>query len=990
MRQRRYLAYLLRLWLAESAGEPVWRGSLEDPHTGARLGFADLASLFEYLRRQDLETLAQTLAVFAQNAGLPPAQFRADLHTLLTLAGHPHPDAVLAVQAQPVPPLQAPYGPRAQPAGRADWGRAPDVSRFVGRAPELAQLGRWLLQDRRRLLGVFGLGGIGKTFLTRRAALDAAPGFTAVKWVLLQDGPPPDEVLAECIHFFSGYRDTDLPPSTAGRLDRLLAYFRQARCLLVLDKLEAIMQPGRSAGHFRAGYEAYGDLLGAAAETEHRSCLVMIGREQPHDMARWEVQSLRAASLHLRGMDAPAAQAILQDAHIAGAPEEWAALVAHYAGNPLMLQLAAAPIRDLYAGRLGAFLAEERFAFGDVNDLLDEHFGRLATGEQDIMYWLAVERTALAVTDLVEHLLPRRPVGDVRSTLASLLRRHLTDRDTAGFFLQDIVLEYVTDRLVARMADELTAGQPGLFRRLPLLNPVTAEHRRLGQERFLVAPLAERLRQVWPATAELRQQLGHLAAAERSARPPGYTAGNALNLLRHAQADLTGADFSGVSIWRAFLRGLDLHRVSLARADLRETVFTEAFASVAALGLSQDGALLAAGADRGEIYLWRCRDFKRLFTLKGHNDWVRSVAFSPDGRLLASASSDKTIRLWDVLTGDCLRSLAGHENRVRAAVFSPDGTLLASASSDRTVRLWRVADGQLLHTLAGHAEVTWAARFSATGRWLASSSYDRTIRLWDGQTGEPLRVLDGHADAVLALAFHPIHDHLLASGSDDRTVRLWDARDGVCLHVFADHGDMVRSVTLQPGRRLAGQRRPRPPRARPLRGRWFAVPSLRGASRRDRGAGLRARRRCAPALRGQPRSDDPRLGHPRPAARADPARTQRPHVDRGLAPAARLAGHRGQRWPHPGLGPGERGVPPRSARPHGLGADDRLQPRRRAPGQLRQRQDGAPVGHGGRPAPGLASPPQPARRDRRLEPRWTPGGQRQRGLDRLSLATGDG
>ena len=47
--------------------------------------------------------------------------------------------------------------------------------------------------------------------------------------------------------------------------------------------------------------------------------------------------------------------------------------------------------------------------------------------------------------------------------------------------------------------------------------------------------------------------------------------------------------------------------------------------------------LLAAGADSGEIYLWRCRDFKRLFTLKGHNDWVRLVAFSPDGTLIASA-----------------------------------------------------------------------------------------------------------------------------------------------------------------------------------------------------------------------------------------------------------------------------------------------------------------------------------------------------------------
>ena len=87
------------------------------------------------------------------NAAIGPAQFRADLHTLLTLAGHPHPDAVLAVQAQPVPPLQAPYGPRAQPAGRADWGRAPDVSRFVGRAPELAQLDRWeeILRQREQL-----------------------------------------------------------------------------------------------------------------------------------------------------------------------------------------------------------------------------------------------------------------------------------------------------------------------------------------------------------------------------------------------------------------------------------------------------------------------------------------------------------------------------------------------------------------------------------------------------------------------------------------------------------------------------------------------------------------------------------------------------------------------------------------------------------------------------------------------------------------------
>jgi hypothetical protein len=51
--QRRYLAYLLRLW-QESGGDPprdppLWRASLERPQSGDRLGFASLADLFAFL-----------------------------------------------------------------------------------------------------------------------------------------------------------------------------------------------------------------------------------------------------------------------------------------------------------------------------------------------------------------------------------------------------------------------------------------------------------------------------------------------------------------------------------------------------------------------------------------------------------------------------------------------------------------------------------------------------------------------------------------------------------------------------------------------------------------------------------------------------------------------------------------------------------------------------------------------------------------------------
>jgi hypothetical protein len=47
--QQRYLAYMLRLWQISSDGEPIWRTSLESPHSGERHGFANLEMLFVFL-----------------------------------------------------------------------------------------------------------------------------------------------------------------------------------------------------------------------------------------------------------------------------------------------------------------------------------------------------------------------------------------------------------------------------------------------------------------------------------------------------------------------------------------------------------------------------------------------------------------------------------------------------------------------------------------------------------------------------------------------------------------------------------------------------------------------------------------------------------------------------------------------------------------------------------------------------------------------------
>jgi hypothetical protein len=50
--QQRYFAYMLRLWQVSSDGEPIWRVSLESPHSGERHGFANPELLFAFLEEQ--------------------------------------------------------------------------------------------------------------------------------------------------------------------------------------------------------------------------------------------------------------------------------------------------------------------------------------------------------------------------------------------------------------------------------------------------------------------------------------------------------------------------------------------------------------------------------------------------------------------------------------------------------------------------------------------------------------------------------------------------------------------------------------------------------------------------------------------------------------------------------------------------------------------------------------------------------------------------
>ncbi len=44
-----YRSYLLRLWCDDPVETPRWQASLDNPHTGERIGFGSLEDLFAFL-----------------------------------------------------------------------------------------------------------------------------------------------------------------------------------------------------------------------------------------------------------------------------------------------------------------------------------------------------------------------------------------------------------------------------------------------------------------------------------------------------------------------------------------------------------------------------------------------------------------------------------------------------------------------------------------------------------------------------------------------------------------------------------------------------------------------------------------------------------------------------------------------------------------------------------------------------------------------------
>ncbi len=356
-----------------------------------------------------------------------------------------------------------------------DWAEAPEVTFFCDRQTELAQLEQWILDDKCKLVGLLGMGGMGKTTLAVKLVEQIHSRFEYVIWRSLQSTSQLKDLLLELINFFSSPqqrpmnrlrrllapRNLEIQPyalshleeqDTSALLTLLMSQLREHQCLIVLDDVDSLLKSsalGDSSevriGEWKSEAMEYQHFIKRISHERHQSCLLAISREPPKELPLLGAEIVPL--MYLKGLSIPAGESIVKKSgSITAPPSQWQTLIHYYDGNPFILKIVAGVIQQFMQGNLTLYLETVEkggFALADLTDLLKGHLERLSPSEQEVLGWLAIADHPLTLEELQTHLVSHQAQGQVINILESLQRRSLLHQDHQTFTISSVLKQHI-------------------------------------------------------------------------------------------------------------------------------------------------------------------------------------------------------------------------------------------------------------------------------------------------------------------------------------------------------------------------------------------------------------------------------------------------------------------------------------------------------------------------------------------------------------------
>ena len=235
---------------------------------------------------------------------------------------------------------------------------------------------------------------------------------------------------------------------------------------------------------------------------------------------------------------------------------------------------------------------------------------------------------------------------------------------------------------------------------------------------------------------------------------------NSLDYSKDGRFIVSGSEDGTARIWDL---DTNSHRVLETQATEGEDT------AVVSVSVSHDGRLVAAGCKDKIIRIWDVQTGFLVERLRGHADWVRSVAFTLDDRGLISSSDDKKIKRWDLTP--FLQCDARMEPLPPATSSEP----VSASAPERSLAIPAKEGGErgsvCTMTFDGHINVLQSASVSHAGQWVVSGSDDESVLFWDARKAYAQFALHGHKSFVMSADVSSTGD-IFATGDYDGVTRI--------------------------------------------------------------------------------------------------------------------------------------------------------------------------------------------------------------------------
>ena len=317
---------------------------------------------------------------------------------------------------------------------------------WQGRIAEIANLKLWLNNPNIPLIGIEGIGGIGKSMLSAYIYEDETiAGFRKRFWADVSSGVIFTDVATQVLQEF-GFR---VPEQETQLVQALVKCLQSDEYLLIIDNLESLLQTDGIWGS-----QFYEEFFTTWVECGGKSKVIVTTRERPELPKRWEW-------LPLSGLKIEDGIKLLTALGIQGKLEEFVKLVDGY---PLLLQFVADLLKVEYPqdphlkrleslglGNLQQLLTDKKVVGSHRREnvamvlVLDTSFGRLSELQKSLLQNISVYRGAVNGKAAIA-VCPGSSKTEIERELRNLVKRSFLSEklidDGRWFEFQPVVLEY--------------------------------------------------------------------------------------------------------------------------------------------------------------------------------------------------------------------------------------------------------------------------------------------------------------------------------------------------------------------------------------------------------------------------------------------------------------------------------------------------------------------------------------------------------------------